>query len=225
MSVISLIVGAGNIDRIIQNADDLLLQYRKDSGYRYLDFAPQTPSDKIMPEDLAVTLLMNSRVDWRAFCSIQDHGQTIELSKLPLKSLEQTSIDDRKQIATVITSLAKYPGIAASVATKLLHKKRPALIPILDNQAIFGAYMNPNWSQEPALRDSVRDENLIRSALDWIAFDLNRPENVAVWDDLLTIEPRRTRIQLFDCVWWMYFRKIQPVKRRTWINLKKEESK
>ena len=42
--------------------------------------------------------------------------------------------------------MAQWPGFAASVATKVLHKKRPGLIPVLDNQA-FGAYMNPNWPQ------------------------------------------------------------------------------
>jgi putative NADH-flavin reductase len=33
------------------------------------------------------------------------------------------------------------------VATKVLHKKRPKLKPILDNEAIFGAYMNPKWPE------------------------------------------------------------------------------
>ena len=212
--MITLIVGAGRIDRSIPNAEDLLSQYRKDTGYDYLDYEPITPADKILPEDLAVTLLMNSQVGWRAFQSLQKHGHSIEIATLPIKSLEQTSVEERKQIASVITSLAQYPGFAASVATKVLHKKRPALIPILDNQAIFGAYINPEWPRKPARSDSVRDQNLICSALDWIANDLNRPENEKVWSSLSAIEPARTRIQLFDCVWWMYFRLIQPVKQR-----------
>jgi hypothetical protein len=36
--------------------------------------------------------------------------------------------------------MTSWPGFGASVATKTLHKKRPALIPVLDNMAIFGAY-------------------------------------------------------------------------------------
>jgi hypothetical protein len=211
--VITLTIGAGHLDRDIPNADDLLRQYRKDTGYEYLDYEPITPADKILPEDLAVTLLMNSQVGWRAFQSLQKHGFSIELANLPIKPLEQTSVEERKQIASVIADLAQYPGFAASVATKVLHKKRPALIPILDNQAVFGAYMNPEWPQKPAIRDSIRDGNMIGLALDWIYYDLNRSENKNVWSSLSEIEPKRTGIELFDCVLWMYFREIQPVKR------------
>jgi hypothetical protein len=31
---------------------------------------------------------------------------------------------------------------------------------------------------------------------------------------LSEIEPERTRIELFDCVWWIYFRRLEPVRRR-----------
>jgi len=198
---------------VIPNADVLLGKYQDDTGYDYLDYEPITSADNILPEDLAVTLLMNSRVGWRAFHSLQESGHTIELATLPKKPLEQTSVEERKQVAALITSLAHFSGFAASVATKVLHKKRPALIPILDNQAIFGAYVNPEWPQKPASRDSIRDGNLISLALDWIYFDLTRPENMNVWSSLSAIEPKRHRIELFDCVWWMCFREIQPVKR------------
>lgn len=107
--------------------------------------------------------------------------------------------------------MAQMPGFAASVTTKVLHKKRPDLIPILDNQAIFGAYMNPIWPQKQARSHTVKDQDLRSKAMDWIGYDLNRPENVDVWHVLHAIEPARTRIQLFDSVWWMYFRLIQPV--------------
>lgn len=46
-------------------------------------------------------------------------------------------------------------GFAASVATKVLHKKRPKLILILDNEAIFGACMNPKWPERLASTDCV----------------------------------------------------------------------
>ena len=42
-------------------------------------------------------------------------------------------------MAAVIAHIANWPGFGASLATKVLHKRFPALIPILDNQAIFGA--------------------------------------------------------------------------------------
>jgi hypothetical protein len=51
----------------------------------------------------------------------------------------------------------------------------------------------------------------IKEALDWIAHDLIRPENASVWPRLEDIEPERSRIELFDMVWWMYFRQVEPV--------------
>jgi hypothetical protein len=67
--------------------------------------------------------------------------------------------------------------------------------------------------QKPAYSYSVKDENTIRKALNWIAFDASRPENEGAWAELNAIEPRRSRIELFDSVWWMYFRNKQPVVR------------
>jgi hypothetical protein len=214
MTTISMTVGAGRIDRVIPDAVELLRQYRKDTGCYYLDYQPITAPDKIVPEDIAVTLLINSQVGWRAFHSLQEHGKPIDLSCLPEKPLEETSPEERRQISAVIATLAQLPGFAASGAKMAHKKKRPDLIPILDNQAIFGAYMNPDWPQKPALSDSIKSQDWICNALDWIAFDLTRPENTNVWGSLLTIEPSRTRIQLFDSIWWMYFRNIQPVARR-----------
>ena len=61
--------------------------------------------------------------------------------------LEETSAGERAQVANFIAAVTDWEGFAASVATKVLHKKRPKLIPILDNEAIFGAYMNPKWPE------------------------------------------------------------------------------
>jgi Family of unknown function (DUF6308) len=113
----------------------------------------------------------------------------------------------------IIVKMAEWPGFAASVATKVLHKKRSNLIPILDNQAIFGAYMNPNWPKQLARTDSVKGGEQILQALNLIVNDLNREENRLSWNALQAIEPTRTMIELFDSVWWMYFRKIQPVPK------------
>jgi hypothetical protein len=38
-----------------------------------------------------------------------------------------------------------------------------------------------------------------------------RTENAETWLSLSEIEPERTRIELFDCVWWIYFRRLEPV--------------
>ncbi len=40
---------------------------------------------------------------------------------------------------------------------------------------------------------------------------MTRPENASVWPQLHEIEPERSRIELFDMIWWMYFRQVEPV--------------
>jgi hypothetical protein len=209
---VGLIVGAGRLDRTLSTADELLVAYRADDGLRYLDWQPSTDPDRVMPEDLAVTILINSRVGPTAFKSVQDHGAKLDLAKLPDTPLQAASAEERDKVAALIAEVARWSGFAASVATKILHKKRASLIPILDNQAIFGAYMNPCWPGQQSSIDSVYAEARIREALEWIWADLTRPENTGAWAALSAIEPKRSRIELFDMVWWMHFRRLEPVR-------------
>jgi Family of unknown function (DUF6308) len=107
--------------------------------------------------------------------------------------------------------MTSWPWIGASLATKTLHKKRPQLIPVLDNQAIFGAYMNPAWPEPRSLTETIKATARIREALEWINYDLTRDENAATWTAPSELEPERSRIELFDIVWWIYFRRLEPV--------------
>ena len=155
--------------------------YREDTGADYLDYRLATSRDCLFTEG-------------------GGRARSIDRVSLPDKPLENTTPPERRELAQLPARLAQLPGFGASMATKVLHKKRPALIPLLDNQAIFGAYMNPFWPQRLAAADTIKDENKICMALDWIAYDLVRAENGAAWDILLALEPDRTRIQLFDSI-------------------------
>lgn len=206
-----LIYGAGNLDRRLRDVERLLASFG-DDGRRYLNYKPNSPNDRLVPEDLAVTILINSRVGFRAFISVQDHGDSLDFSKLPRKPLEATNDAERLLIADFLGQVTRWPGFGSSTATKVLHKKRPNLIPILDNQAIYGAYMYPAWPGKRSRQDTVWTKERMKAALDWIAFDLNRPENRLVWPRLQKLEPARSQIQLFDMVWWTYFRETELVK-------------
>jgi hypothetical protein len=207
----NIILGARRLDRTLDDAEGLLLGYRTDDGLRYLDYRPVSDPDSLVPDDLAVTILINSRVGPTAFKSVQDFGTHLPLANLDDTPLEVTTAEQREVVADLVAQMASWKGFAASVATKILHKKRPALIPILDNQAIFGAYMNPAWPERPSRADSIYSRHLIREALDWIHTDLTRPENQGVWEALRRLEPARSRIELFDMVWWTHFRRLEPV--------------
>jgi hypothetical protein len=209
-----LIFGGGELDRRVGDVESLLNEWHdkeKDWGQLYLEYEPVTPRDRLLVEDLAVTMLINSRVAARAATSVYRNGATVDLESLPHKALEETTDEERNLIAKVIGTMTSWPWVGASLATKTLHKKRPALIPVLDNQAIFGAYMNPLWPEKRSLMDTIKAVPRIKQALDWIAADITRAENAAVWPQLQAIEPARSRIELFDMVWWMYFRQVEPV--------------
>jgi len=55
-AAVDLVVGAGKLDRTLQDVDALVDSYRTDDGLRYLDYRPLTPPDRLVPEDLAVTI-------------------------------------------------------------------------------------------------------------------------------------------------------------------------
>ncbi len=52
----------GRLVQVLDDAEGLLVRYRTDDRLRYLDHVPTTPPDRLVPEDLAVTILINSRV-------------------------------------------------------------------------------------------------------------------------------------------------------------------
>jgi Family of unknown function (DUF6308) len=211
---VNLIYGAGRLDRRVEAVEELLQEWRvreADWGQLYLEFKPATPPDVLLVEDLAVTMLINSRVAGQAAASVLRNGSSLDLGALPDKPLEETTADERHRVADLIGTMTSWPWVGASLATKTLHKKRPRLIPVLDNQAIFGAYMNPRWPAERSLMDTIKSTARIREALEWIAHDLTRAENAETWLALHEIETERTRIELFDCVWWIYFRRLEPV--------------
>lgn len=209
-----LIYGAGKLDRRVPEVESLLGDWRdkeKDWGQLYLEYEPITPRDRLLVEDLAVTMLINSRVAAQAATSVFRNGATLDLGSLPNKALEETTDEERQLVASVVGTMTSWPWVGASLATKTLHKKRPALIPVLDNLSIFGAYMYPLWPEKPARADTIKAVPRIKEALDWIAEDLTRPENASVWPEVQALEPTRSRIDLFDMIWWMYFRQVEPV--------------
>jgi hypothetical protein len=209
-----LIFGAGKLDRRVPEVESVLSDWRqkeRDFGQLYLEHEPTTPRDRVLVEDLAVTMLVNSRVEAKQAMGVSRNGATLDLSVLPEKALGETTGRERQVVAEVVAAMTTWPGIGASMATKTLHKKRPALIPILDNLAIFGAYMYPAWPEKRARADTIKAVPRIKEALDCIAEDVTRPASASVWPQLQAIEPERSRIELFDMVWWMYFRQVEPV--------------
>jgi len=71
--------------------------------------------------------------------------------------------------------------------------------------------MNANWPKQRSSQETIKSTARIHEALEWIYADLTRPENAEAWSEPAVVEPERTRIEIFDCAWWVYFRKLEPV--------------
>jgi hypothetical protein len=71
--------------------------------------------------------------------------------------------------------------------------------------------MNPRWPELRSSQETVKATIRIHEAIEWIQYDLTRPENAHAWLALAQLEPERERIEIFDCVWWIYFRRVEPV--------------
>lgn len=120
---------SGRLDRVVDDPYSFLVAYRSDSGTDYLDFEPNTPIDVLVPEDLAVTVLINSRFDMRAFLAVQDRARELNLESVPATPLDDSSPKDRDHIAAVIAQMAKWPGFAASVATRFFTRSGQRVFP------------------------------------------------------------------------------------------------
>ena len=214
-------------NRLVPNAESWLEAFLSDpreTGTAYLDYQPTSSSDSLVPEDLAYSLLMNSNVTGRTFITVWEQGSAVGplLASLPSIALENSTVSQREDVVNLICEIASWPHIKVSVATKLLHKKRPALIPILDNRAIFGAYLWDGWEPPSveSLSESVDGSEWIKvaTALEAIYLDTTRPENVDTWLKLADLARQvfgrqPSRIELLDMVWWRYFRDREPLTR------------
>jgi hypothetical protein len=78
-----LVFGAGKPDRRVPDVETLLRDWRekeRDFGQLYLEFEPVTPPDRLLVEDLAATMLINSRVGAPAATSVYRNRKTVDLN-------------------------------------------------------------------------------------------------------------------------------------------------
>ena len=153
--------------RSVAGCEAKLRQFRSGyMGYSYVAYQPQTPVDTLLPEDLAVTLAFNSRATGKAFESLMEHSHELDLTAIPDKPLEDTTPEERAAVVRAIDQMTHWPGFRMSLATKTLHKKRPNLVPVLDNRAIVEAYLEPSWPAKRTTGQSWRGER--SCGLPWI---------------------------------------------------------
>ena len=189
----------------------------------YLDTA--SGPDAVSIADVGTSLLMNARADSASARTVCSHGQAMGagLAVIPHGvSLEDESapshFDAICDLIALMTSIgrdrAPYKadplptGIGISIATKIAHRKRPALIPIFDNDAIFTLFL-----REPQAQNAVGEASrpFVMRGLDAIRNALIDPQSELAWAEIARVEPRWTRLECFDAVWWVH---SEPARRK-----------
>jgi hypothetical protein len=120
---VDLIYGAGRLDRQVEGVEDLLREWRvreAEWGELYLGFEAVTPPDTLLVEDLAVTMLINSRVAGQTAAAVLRHGSSLDLASMPDKPLEETTAEERQRLSELIGTMTSWPWVGASLATKTL---------------------------------------------------------------------------------------------------------
>jgi hypothetical protein len=95
-----LIFGAGILDRHIEGVEGLLADWHEkeaDWGQLYLEYESVTPRDALFVEDLAVTMLINSRVAGRAATSVCRRGTTLDMRALARRPRVRGDLPQRKE--------------------------------------------------------------------------------------------------------------------------------
>jgi hypothetical protein len=162
----------------------------------------ETDSNELRFGDLAWAVLLEGQPRSRAAQSLLKVAP-YDISSIPRVPLEELDSADLATIEHVIVELIdRTDGIAPALATKMLHPKRRATVPVCDNKAIFGSFLRPAWRPGEA----PRGRGTVLAALDAIHHCLTRPENQPAWDSLHAAYPRYQRVELFDMTWWTVLR-------------------
>ena len=131
----------------------------------------------------------------------------IDIKEVPTAPLHELDEGQQERVIDVIVEIASLRGFRSALASKILHPKRRASVPVLDNQAIYGALTDPHWRPGKAPRNSgTRRRTAIAEALHSVCAAVARNENVVGWGKLEAQYPGLERIELFDMCWWALVR-------------------
>jgi hypothetical protein len=167
--------------------------------YRHADTG--LSDDFVSVHDLGWAVLLEGRPSSAAAQALVLKGE-IDISSIPRSALETLDDDQCELVVDGIMMLVALEGFRSSLASKVLHPKRPGTIPILDNRAIFGSFLRDGWApRDPISASTVSGRRQIRTALLAVRRCLLLPENQEAWSDLGRTFATN-RLELFDMIWW-----------------------
>jgi Family of unknown function (DUF6308) len=200
------------IERVLDTALEFLKQ---DSSYRGYDLAPVKQDDVLTEADIKVANAMIARMSPRVIARIYRRAPAVNaaLAQLPSAASLADPLDSIpwEALEELMRAMQGIAEVKLARQTKVLHKKRPALIPILDS--VLEAYLR----RVDNLRrsgDSARDAvDLVKSFKREL--DTNLPALRALQEELRRRDIDLTECRLLDLFLWGYSGTYTPLYLRT----------
>jgi hypothetical protein len=114
-------------------------EYLLKSGYREYDSAPVEHDSELRAHEASLCVWLNSRISGNDLANIWERRRQIEIAlelvpnDVDLLGLTDSQFAEHADVILRLVVLMLCHRVGLSKATKILHKKRPLLIPILDN--------------------------------------------------------------------------------------------
>jgi hypothetical protein len=200
----------------IENALETALEFiEQDSSYRSYDLAPVQQDDVLTEADISVANAMIARMSPQVIARIYQRAPVINvaLAQIPASASLAESSDSIpwQPLEELMRAMQGIPEVKLARQTKVLHKKRPALIPILDS--VLAKYLR----RVDGLRrtgDEARDAvELIQSFKRELDASLSALR--ALQDELRRRDVDLTECRLLDLFLWGYSGTYTPLYLRT----------
>jgi hypothetical protein len=121
---------------VIERPDERMLAFCRNE-YAYYDALPSADPNLIDPLDVLATVAMNSRVDTAKKVRQVHEGMASRCDPLLPSIPEDANLLDletwRTPLRALLDAAVQTPGVLVATATKVLHRKRRFLIPMLDS--------------------------------------------------------------------------------------------
>jgi hypothetical protein len=154
---------------VIEDPLERLMRFCREE-YDYYDGILSSDPNRVEPIDVLATVSMNSYVN----NAVRIRSVHRNLAGICDPLLAQIPVDAdllffdvyERRVRALLEAAIQVPGVLIPVATKVLHRKRPFLIPMLDN-VVIGYYLETSghsdrwpWSQDKSKAAAVASEVL-----------------------------------------------------------------
>ena len=185
---------------VIKDCQKKLAEFcSKDASYRRYDLEKVEEDNELTREDIELGNRMVARMGPLVIQSVVGRTKTINSAleciapgtRLCDKSVTWSAIEK-------LFSATLGPEIGPARATKILHKKRPALIPILDSVVVSYCKV--------ACRDALRSENEASKMTAYVkAIKIDVDNNLDVLENIIQASALKvTPVRAFDILLWAY---------------------